>query len=139
MNNLNSILIEGNLVMDSLTRQTPRGSTVCNFTIASSRFYKGQGGMEKEVCFFDIESWGKLAESCTGLGHKGRGVRVVGRLRQDRWMGADGKPHARIVIVADHVEFRPEFKKEEPEILSEDYEAEIPPEKEEIEEPVGVA
>jgi len=39
-------------------------------------------------------------------------VRVVGRLKQDRWNGADGKSHSRITIVAEHVEFRPEFKKD---------------------------
>jgi single-strand DNA-binding protein len=134
MNNLNSILIEGNMVRDPLVRQTPRGRTVCNLTIASSRYFKKQDEIEKEVSFFDIESWGRLAESCAKLGHKGRGARVVGRLRQDRWTCADGKPHARIVIVAEHVEFWTEFRKEvSTEIPSEDYEAEVPPEKEEIE------
>jgi single-strand DNA-binding protein len=37
---------------------------------------------------------------------------VVGRLKQDRWSSSDGKPHSRIAIVAEHVEFRPEFKRE---------------------------
>jgi single-strand DNA-binding protein len=46
------------------------------------------------------------------MGKKGRGVRVVGRLKQDRWTGNDGKQHSKIAIVAEHVEFRPEFKKE---------------------------
>jgi single-strand DNA-binding protein len=45
------------------------------------------------------------------MGHKGRGVRVVGRLRQYRWNGSDGKIHACVVIIAEHVEFRPEFAK----------------------------
>jgi single-strand DNA-binding protein len=38
-------------------------------------------------------------------------VRVVGRLKQDRWTGNDGKPHSKVSIVAEHVEFRPECKK----------------------------
>jgi single-strand DNA-binding protein len=69
--------------------------------------------LEKEVNFFEVETWSKLAESCYNLGHKGRGVRVVGRLKQDRWIGTDGKPRSRVTIVAEHVEFRPDFKKEE--------------------------
>jgi len=141
MNNLNSILIEGNMVRDPLVRHTPRGSTVCTLTIASSRYFKDGAGetIEKEVSFFDIEAWGVLAESCGKQGRKGRGTRVVGRLKQDRWEGADGKPHARISIVAEHIEFRPEFKKEaSPEIPSEDYEAEVLPAEEEVEEPVEV-
>jgi len=113
MNNLNSILIEGNLVRDPLLRSTPKGTQVCTMSLASNRFYKQDTGFEKEVSFFDIETWSRLAESCYAKGKKGRGVRVVGRLKQDRWTGSDGKPHSRITIVAEHVEFRPEFKKEE--------------------------
>ncbi|MDR0998750.1 MAG: single-stranded DNA-binding protein, partial [Treponema sp.] len=37
MNNLNSILIEGNLVRDPLLRSTPKGTQVCTFTLASNR------------------------------------------------------------------------------------------------------
>jgi single-strand DNA-binding protein len=111
MNNLNSILIEGNLVRDPLFRTTSKGTSLCTFTLASNRFFKQDSGLEKEVSFFDVESWAKLAENCKNLGHKGRGVRVVGRLKQERWNGADGKAHSKVAIVAEHVEFRPDFKK----------------------------
>jgi single-strand DNA-binding protein len=113
MNNLNSILIEGNLVRDPLFRSTPKGTSLCTFTLASNRFFKQDSGMEKEVGFFDVESWAKLAEACYNQGRKGRGVRVVGRLKQDRWINADGKSRSRVTIVAEHVEFRPDFKKDE--------------------------
>ncbi|HCM25013.1 MAG: single-stranded DNA-binding protein [Treponema sp. GWB1_62_6] len=111
MNNLNSILIEGNIVRDPQFRSTPKGTPVCTFSVASNRFYKQDSGFEKEVSFFDVETWARLAENCDTLGRKGRGVRVVGRLKQERWNGADGKPHSKIKIVAEHVEFRPDFKK----------------------------
>ena len=111
MNNLNSVLIEGNMVRDPLFRSTNKGTSVCNFTIASNRFYKQDANFEKEVGFFDVETWGKLADICSSNGHKGRGVRVVGRLKQDRWTGNDGKSHTKIAIVAEHVEYRPDFKK----------------------------
>ena len=113
MNNLNSILIEGNLVRDPLFRSTAKGTPLCTFSLASNRFYKQDSQLEKEVSFFDVETWSKLAENCYNFGHKGRGVRVVGRLKQDRWTGSDGKAHSRVTIVAEHVEFRPEFKKGE--------------------------
>jgi single-strand DNA-binding protein len=113
MNNLNSILIEGNLVRDPLFRTTPKGTPVCTFTLASNRFFKQDSGLEKEVGFFDVETWAKLAENCSSLGRKGRGVRVVGRLKQERWNGSDGKSHSKVTIVAEHVEFRPEFKRTE--------------------------
>ena len=112
MNNLNSILIEGNLVRDPLFRTTPKGTPLCTFSLASNRFFRQDSGLEKEVSFFDVETWSKLAESCYSKGHKGRGVRVVGRLKQERWNDPEGKSRSRVTIVAEHVEFRPEFKKE---------------------------
>jgi single-strand DNA-binding protein len=141
MNNLNSILIEGNLVRDPLFRSTPKGTPLCTFSLASNRFFKQDSTLEKEVSFFEVETWSKLAESCYNLGHKGRGVRVVGRLKQDRWLGTDGKPRSRVTIVAEHVEFRPDFKKEEEPIsgnmaATEAFE-EIPVEEEEQLEPVA--
>lgn len=110
MNSLNSILIEGNVVRDPVIKETPRGSTVCNFSIASNRFYKQDDGYEQETSFFEVESWAKLAETCSKNCGKGRGVRVVGRLKQDRWIGSNGKNCTKIKVVADHVEFKPRFK-----------------------------
>ncbi|MDR1257284.1 MAG: single-stranded DNA-binding protein, partial [Spirochaetaceae bacterium] len=82
------------------------------FSLASNRYYKQDKGMEKEVSFFDVEAWSKLAENCRSMGYKGRGVRVVGRLKQDRWNDTEGKTHSRVSIIAEHVEFRPDFKKD---------------------------
>ena len=113
MNNLNSVLIEGNMVRDPLVRSTPKGTQVCNFSIASNRFYKQDSNFEKETGFFEVEAWGKLVEPCVNQGRKGRGVRVVGRLKQDRWTGIDGKNHYKVTIVAEHVEYRSDFKKSE--------------------------
>jgi single-strand DNA-binding protein len=111
MNNLNSIIIEGNMVRDPLLRSTAKGTALCTFSIASNRYYRQDSNLENEVSFFDVESWAKLAEACHDLGHKGRGIKVVGRLKQSRWNDPEGKPHSRISIVAEHVEFRPEFKR----------------------------
>ena len=120
MNNLNSVLIEGNLVRDPEYRTTASGSGVCKFTVASNRYYKKVDGFEKEVGFFDVEVWGKPGEKANEIARKGRGVRVVGRLKQDRWQGNDGKSMSRVVIVADHVEYRAETKNNSAEAEEED-------------------
>ncbi len=111
MNNLNSILVEGNLVRDPELAYTPKGTAVCKFTVASNRFFKQGEEMQKEVSYFDVSCWTRLAEVCGEYLKKGRGVRVVGRLKQDRWTDADGKGRSKIFIVAEHVEFKPQFKK----------------------------
>jgi single-strand DNA-binding protein len=113
MNNLNSTLVEGNLVRDAEFRSTAKGTSVCTFSLATNRYFKGDSGLEKETSFFDVETWGKLAESVKTHASKGRGVRVVGRLRQDRWEDTEGKTRSKIVIVAEHVEFKPEYKPEQ--------------------------
>jgi single-strand DNA-binding protein len=112
MNNLNSILIEGNLTHDPEYRTTAKGTALCTFTVASNRYYKKNDSFEKEVGFFNVETWGKMATAHCNLGSKGRGVRVVGRLKQERWVGTDGKNHSRVVIQAEHIEWRPEIKRD---------------------------
>ncbi len=113
MNHLNSILVEGNLVRDPNLRGTPSGNQVCDFTVATNRSYKvADQKYENEVSYFDVEAWSRLGAACAQNLKKGRGVRVVGRLKQDRWTDTEGKPHARVKIVAEHIEFKPENHRE---------------------------
>ena len=113
MNSLNSILVEGNLTRDPELKSTPKGTSVCSFSVASNRFYKQDEEYQKEVSFFDVETWAKLAESCAEYLEKGRGVRVVGRLKQDRWQDQEGNSRSKVKIVAEHVEFKPVFTKKD--------------------------
>ena len=120
MNSLNSILLEGNLTRTPEAKQLPRGSVVCNFTVASNRFYKTGENFQKEVSFFDVETWSGLAERCSTELDRGRGVRVVGRLKQERWIDTEGQHRSKIKIVAEHVEFKPQFNKDANEAAEEE-------------------
>jgi single-strand DNA-binding protein len=75
----------------------------------------------------------RLAEVCGEYLKKGRGVRAVGCLKQDRWTDPDGKPHSRVEIVAEHVEFKPQQKKTdgEPAIEEDKEKEEAAPEEQE--------
>lgn len=112
MNDLNSILIEGNLIQDPESKTLSTGSQVCNFTIASDCFYRQGSEAVKEVSYFDVEAWAKLGLACSQNLKKGRGVRVVGRIKQERWTDPEGKERSKVFIVAEHVEFRPERAKD---------------------------
>ncbi len=107
MNNLNSVLLEGNLCRDPELRYTPKGTPVCTLVLASNRSYKVEGERQEEVSFVETTTWGKLATVCAEHLAKGRGVRVVGRLKQDRWEDSEGNARAKVVIVAEQVEFQP--------------------------------
>ena len=109
MNQLNSIILEGNLVRDPEANLTPRGTKVCKFALATNRYYKQEGVRNSEVSYFDVEVWSRVAESCEKHLNKGRGVRVVGRLKQDRWTDDQGGSHSKIKIVGEHVEFKPQY------------------------------
>ena len=99
-------------MQDTELSYTPKGTAVCKFTVACNRAFKQDDQLQKEVSFFDVSTWTRLAEVCAEYLKKGRGVRVVGRLKQDKWTDADGKPHSRVLIVAEHVEFKPQIKKD---------------------------
>jgi single-strand DNA-binding protein len=107
MNNLNSVLLEGTLVKDPFYRKTGECAPLCAFSISSNYFYRQGGELKKEVSYFDIETWSKLAELCRKEGREGRGVRVAGRLKQERWNDTGGTARSKAVIVAEHVEWRP--------------------------------
>ena len=81
MNNLNSILLEGNLVRDPELRYTEKGTAVCHFAVASNRYFKQDDEKHEEVSYFDITVWPRLADA---MNTWGRGVRVGGRIKQDR-------------------------------------------------------
>lgn len=113
MNNLNSVLIEGNIVHDPLHKISPKGNSICTFSIASCRFYQSDNKGVTEVNYFEIETWAALAEYCYHQGRKGSIVRVVGHLKQDRWNDSEGNARSKIIIVAEHVNFKIFMQKEQ--------------------------
>jgi len=113
MRQMNSIVVEGNLTRDPDFRQTPKGTPVCMLSVASNRYYKVDEETRSEVSFFNVETWARVAETCSEYLKKGRGVRVIGRLKQDRWVDQEGKNRDRVVIVASQVDFKPQFRKDQ--------------------------
>ncbi len=112
MNMLNSIILEGKI--------TKAGELECQFTdvpqltctIAVERYCKGKSGDSiTEVSEFDITAYGHTAEYLAKKGVIGQGIRVVGRLKQSKWTDSEGKECSRVVVVAEHIEYRA-FKKE---------------------------
>jgi single-strand DNA-binding protein len=113
MNNLNSILIEGNLTRDPEIKYANNGTACGSMSIATNRYYKKDNNYETEVSYLDVKCYGKLAEVCDQYLKKGRGIRVVGRLKQERWQTKDtNENRSKVVIVAEHIEFKPEYNKE---------------------------
>ncbi|WP_294428191.1 single-stranded DNA-binding protein [uncultured Treponema sp.] len=108
MNQMNQVLIEGNIVRDPIVKETPRGTKVCVVPVATNHYYRGANGeVQKDAAFFDVEAWGaNFCSRVERMAKKGRGLRVVGRLKQDRWKTADGKNSSKIYIIAEHIDFQ---------------------------------
>ena len=87
MNAMNQIIIEGNIVRAPTHKETPRGTKVTTVPIAVNHFYKDSSGRDvDEVGFYEVETWGeKFSALMAKYALQGRGVRIVGRLKQDRW------------------------------------------------------
>ncbi|KGE71635.1 single-stranded DNA-binding protein [Spirochaeta lutea] len=117
MSNFNQVLIEGNLTRDPEQRLTPKGTKVTVFSIASNRYFGSGENRTEEVSFFEIEAWNRLAEVCGEYLTKGRGVRVIGRLKQDRWETPEGEHRSKVKVIAREVEFKPQASRQETEAL----------------------
>ena len=81
MNNINCLVVEGNITREPNFRTTPNGFPICKIPIAVNHYYKkaASGEYENEVSYFDVETFGKLAEICAKFSSK-----TVGRLRKER-------------------------------------------------------
>lgn len=98
-NNINSVVINGNLVKDAEKRSTKNGTTVIEFSIASNK----KRGEREKVNFVDVTAYGKVAEGVFEYLKKGKGVTLEGELIQDKWEGKDGKTASRFYILASKV------------------------------------
>lgn len=106
------LTIVGNLGRDPEMRYTPSGQSVCSFSIAANREYaNNEGEKKKEVTWFRVTVWGKVAEACNNYLHKGSQVLVEGRLQPDAnggpriWNKNDGTPSASFEVTATEVKF----------------------------------
>ena len=109
MNNINCLIVEGNITQKVEFKTTAHGYPVCRLPIAVNHYYKKANSDEfvDEVSYFDVETFGKLTEICAKFSQKGRGVSVIGRIKQNRWKTDDGKNASRVTIIAEKVEFKP--------------------------------
>ena len=112
MNQLNSIILEGNVSEDPVMSEIAADKDLreTSFQIAVKRYYKGQRDARvEEVSFFDVFTYGVMAEGIinTFKLKKGDGVRIVGRLKQVRYYDAHGMECSKVIVIAEHVEVKP--------------------------------
>ena len=103
--NINSVVLVGNLTRDPELRHTPSGTAVTTLRIAvNDRVKKGEEWTDAAY-YFDVTVWGRTAENCAQYLAKGRPVGVQGKLTWREWDAQDGSKRQSVEIVADNIQF----------------------------------
>ncbi len=107
MASYNKVILMGNLTRDPELRQSQSGMAICRFSIAVNRSFTGQdGNLRDEICYIDIDCFGRTAENISKYFSKGKPILVEGRLRQDSWEDKEtNKTRTKIVVVLERFEF----------------------------------
>ncbi len=97
----------GNLTRDPELRVTPKGTSICQFGLAVNKKWKDEAGQEREdVCFVDIEAWGKQGEAIAKFFKKGHPIYLRGVLKQDTWEDkTSGQKKSKHKVLLERFEF----------------------------------
>ncbi len=107
MASYNKVILMGNLTRDPELKYLPSGAAVANIGIAVNRVYNDRQSGEKkeEVCFVDLDAFGRTAEIINEYFQKGRPILVEGRLRLQTWETDDGQRRSKHSVMVDRFEF----------------------------------
>jgi single-strand DNA-binding protein len=101
----NQVVLMGNLTRDPELRTTPNGTSVCSFSLALNRSYKGADGNWQEATdYIDVVAWGPLGERVSQYMSKGRPCLINGRLQSRSWE-QEGQKRSKVEVVAQDVTF----------------------------------
>jgi single-strand DNA-binding protein len=103
---INRVVLVGNLTRDPELRELPSGHNVCNLRIACNGIRRTpEGEYQERPLFFDVATFGGLAESVARYMHRGSRVAVDGRLEWSEWETADAQKRQAVSVVAESVQF----------------------------------
>ena len=106
MASLNRVFLIGNLTKAPTLRYTPGGAAVADLGLAiNSTFISKTGEKKEEVCFVDVVTWGRQAETASEYLTKGSPIFVEGRLQLDSWETAEGEKRSRLRVRAARIQF----------------------------------
>ena len=107
MASYNKVILMGNLTRDPELKYLPSGTAVATIGLAVSRTYtdRQSGERKEEVCFVDLETFGRTAETMSEYLQKGRPVHIEGRLRYRTWETDDGQRRGKHDIFVERFTF----------------------------------
>jgi single-strand DNA-binding protein len=101
---LNKVMLIGNLGHAPEMRYTPGGRAVATFSLACNRSWVTSNRERRESTeWFNVVTWGNLAEICSQHLVKNSRVYIEGRLQTRRWENAEGQTCYRTEVVANEM------------------------------------
>ncbi len=120
---LNKVMLIGHLGREPEMRLTPSGRPITTFTIACNRTWSSSDGERHiETEWFNIVTWGNLAEICKQFLSRNQQVYIEGRLQSRRWEDSEGCKHTSMEIVATEMMMLGDRKENNQAVNSPDYE-----------------
>ncbi|MFZ3054418.1 MAG: single-stranded DNA-binding protein [Minisyncoccales bacterium] len=106
--NLNKVFLVGRVATDIEMKTTPSGQSVCSFSLATNRTWKGKDGQKQEESqFHRIVLWQKLAEIASQFLTKGSLVLIEGRIQNRSWDDKSGIKRYTTEIVGEAMQMGP--------------------------------
>lgn len=106
MNQLNSLILEGNLEGSVKYSEGDSGIGQASFSISVRRFYRSKDGENaEEVSYFDVQAYGNTV-NLMRKAKEHQGLRIVGRLKQSVKEDDEGHTCSKVFVVAEHIELR---------------------------------
>ena len=101
---VNKVFLIGNLGRDPEVRSTASGTSVANFSIATSRRWRDRdGNRQEETEWHYVVCWGRQAEVAGQYLTRGRQVFVEGRLKTSSWEDRNsGEKRYRTEVICDN-------------------------------------
>ena len=101
---LNKVMLIGRLGHEPEMRYTPSGRPLTKFQLAVNRSWKSADGEKKtETEWFNVVTWGKLAEICNQYLSKGQQVYIEGRLHTRQWQDEEGSNQSSVEVIAQEM------------------------------------
>ena len=106
MENINKVIITGNLTRDPELKATPSGTSILSLGVAVNdrRKDRDTGEWVDHANFVDCTVFGKRAESLSDRLYKGMKVAIEGKLRYSQWE-RDGQKRSKLEVAVDEIEF----------------------------------
>jgi single-strand DNA-binding protein len=109
--NLNKVILIGRTTRKPELRQTPNGTKVCRFSLATNNVYMdAQHQKHEETDFHDIVAFGKTGETIATYVEQGQIICVEGRLKKSSWKRKDNSMAYQVDIIAEKFQFGPKAK-----------------------------